>query len=99
MKKMRYLRLLRKKVKQFGSQNIIYIDESGFQKDAPRLYGWAPRGQRIYGNVSSNRRKAFNLIMAQRGKGKARQWLAPHVFEENCTAPIFNGPCYVSIEM
>ena len=49
-----------------------------------RQYAWAPRSQRVYGDVSGNRRNRTNLIMAQRGK----EWLAPRVFGFSCCAAL-----------
>lgn len=64
-----------------GSKNVVYFDESGFQAHSYRPYGWAVRGQKVFGKVSGNNRKVENLIMAQRGK----DWLAPMLFKGSCT--------------
>ena len=76
-----YLRKLRQWVQAYGSQNIVYFDESGFTSHSYRPHGWAKRGVKIHGKVSGNNRKAVNLIMAQRGK----EWLAPMLFKGSCT--------------
>lgn len=57
------------------------MDESGFAAKSYRPHGWAPRGEKVFGLVSGNNRKATNLIMAQRGK----EWLAPMLFKKSCT--------------
>jgi len=77
-----YLRNLRKLIVRYGSSNIIYFDESGFKSEDYRPHGWAVRGKKIHGSICGNRRKAPNLIMAQRGK----EWLAPMLFKASCTA-------------
>lgn len=64
-----------------GSSNVVYFDESGFLRESYRPHGWAKRGQKVFGKISGNNRKATNLIMAQRG----REWLAPMLFEGSCT--------------
>lgn len=87
MKRQKYLQKLRGLIKLYGSQNIVYVDESGFKSSAVRLSGWAKKGQKIYCNVQGKRDKTTNLIMAQRGK----EWLAPMLFEKSCTAQTVNA--------
>ena len=82
MKRAAYLRDLRKLIPQYGSDNIIYFDESGFEGDVRIDTGWAERGRKIYGDVRGGRNPRTNLIMAQRRK--SRQWLAPILFEGSC---------------
>lgn len=82
MKRQNYLRRLRKLIKKYGSENIVYFDESGFVSHKGRLSGWALSGQKIYADVQGKREKRTNLLMAQRGK----KWLAPFVFTGSCTA-------------
>ena len=82
MQRMAYLRRLHGLVKRYGSENVVYFDESGFKEYSYRKHGWARRGQVIYGDVSGKNRKATNLIMAQR----SGQWLAPETFEGSCDA-------------
>ena len=77
-----YLRKLRGLVRKYGSENIVYFDESGFKSDDYRTHGWAKRGKKVHGDICGNRRKTTNLIMAQRGK----EWLAPMLFKASCTA-------------
>ena len=45
MKRQQFLRKLRKLLPQYGSENIVYFDESGFKASTGRPYGWAPRGK------------------------------------------------------
>jgi hypothetical protein len=83
---MAFLQTLRKLIPAYGSENVVYFDESGFKKHSYRAHGWAPRGEKIYGDVSGNNRKCTNLIMAQRRK----EWLAPMTFEESCDSLLVN---------
>lgn len=78
---MYYLRALREWVHKYGNANVVYFDESGFAKHSYRPHGWAKRGEKVFGKISGNNRKATNLIMAQRGG----EWLAPMLFEKSCT--------------
>jgi transposase len=80
MKRMAFLSELRRLIPIYGADNVVYFDETGFRKHAYRAHGWAPRGEKIYGDVSGNNRKCVNLIMAQR----RNQYLAPMLFEGSC---------------
>ena len=82
MKRAEYLHRLRALIPEYGSDNIIYFDESGFEEDVRRNAGWAKRGTKIYGDVRGGKNPRTNLIMAQRRK--SRQWLAPILFEGSC---------------
>lgn len=86
MQRASYLARLRGFIKSHGKDNIVYFDESGFEKHSYRPHGWAVRGKKVYGDVSGNNRKDVNLIMAQRG----RKWLAPVVFKGSCNTKLVN---------
>lgn len=78
-----YLQKLRELTRQFGKQNIVYFDESGFQETVFNPYAWAPRGVKVYGEKTGNAKKnRTNLIMAQRCK----ETLAPVLFTGRCDA-------------
>lgn len=81
-----FLQNLRGLMQQYGSQNIVYFDESGFTAESYRPHGWAPRGERVFGSVSGNNRKAINLIMAKR----KNEWLAPMLFKGSCHTATVN---------
>jgi len=83
---MAFLRRLRELLPVYGSENIVYFDETGFRKHAYRAHGWAKRGRKIYGDVSGCNRKCTNLIMAQRCK----DYLAPMLFEGSCDHLVVN---------
>jgi transposase len=83
---MLFLQNLRRLMQKYGSQNIVYFDESGFASESYRPHGWARIGQKVFGLVSGNNRKATNLIMAQRGK----EWLAPMLFKGSCHTETVN---------
>lgn len=86
MKRQRFLQRLRKLIKKYGSENVVYFDESGFASHKGRLSGWAIKGRKLYTNVKGKREKRTNLLMAQRGK----DWLAPFVFTGSCTGKTVN---------
>lgn len=83
---MYFLRNLRGLMQKYGSRNVVYFDESGFAAESYRPHGWAPKGEKVYGDISGNNRKAINLIMAQRGK----EWLAPMLFPGSCNTATVN---------
>ena len=87
MKRMVFLRELRRLIPLYGADNVVYLDETGFRKHAYRAHGWALRGEKIYGDVSGCNRKNVNLIMAQRRK----QYLAPMLFEHSCDSLLVNA--------
>ena len=79
---MLFICTLRHWIQKYGSKNIVYFDESGFNAKSYRTHGWAKRGRKIYGKITGNSKKGrTNLIMAQRKK----KWLAPLLFEGSCT--------------
>ena len=82
MKRQAFLRELRNLIPKYGSRNIVYFDESGFNPHTYRPHAWALRGKKIYGDVIGKREKKTNLLMAQRGE----DWLAPMLFQGSCVA-------------
>lgn len=86
MKRMIFADQLQAQEKVYGADNVVYIDETGFQKYAYRAHGWALRGQKIYGDVSGNNRKCTNLILARAGS----RHFAPMLFEGTCCKKTFN---------
>lgn len=87
MKRQRYERRLNALIKKFGTDNVVYFDESGFKAHTGRLSGWAQKGQKLYADVKGKREKKTNLLMAQRGK----VWLAPFVFTGSCNAKLVSA--------
>lgn len=78
---MTFLRTLREWIQEHGSDNVVYMDESGFEQEVYRPYGWARAGVKVHGQCTGNRKKGrTNLIMAQRGK----EWIAPLTFTGSC---------------
>ena len=80
MTRIQFLRDLRHAAKTYGTENIVYFDESGFESHTYRPHGWAERGKKIYCDVQGKREKKTNLIMALRGK----DYLAPILFQGSC---------------
>jgi len=85
-KRIEYLRTLRQAVKDKGSESIVYLDESGFERTTHRTHGWGLRGKKVYGERSGKKRPRTSLISARQGK----RLLAPILFEGSTDATLFN---------
>lgn len=84
--RVKYLQKLRNEVIKNGSDNIVYIDESGFEESSYRKYAWAKKGKKVYAERSGKRGVRTNLIAGKR-KGKL---LAPFLYETSTTSIWFN---------
>lgn len=67
---------------------IIYVDESGFELHAQRQYGWAPRGVKVHGERSGNKRPRTCFLAARMPDGALA---ATQLWEGTCNAEIFNN--------
>ena len=85
MKRQKFLKDLRLLIPKYGSENIVYFDESGFEPNTYRDHGWAVKGKKTYIDVTGKREKRTNLLMAQRGR-RGKNWLAPMLFQGACCA-------------
>ena len=84
---MAYLQKRRRIIAKRGAQDIVYIDECGFEPEACRRYGWSLRGQKGFGDRSGHRRPRTSLIAARRG----RDVLAPMLFSGTANAALVNA--------
>lgn len=73
-------------IKQKGSKNIAYVDESGFEPYTYRDSAWSKRGSKSYGERVGRREKRTNLIAAKRGK----ELIATVLYNTSTTALWFN---------
>lgn len=65
----------------------MYLDETGFEREAPRTHGYGKIGYRVYGKRSGNSRPRTSLLLAQHGK----KLLAPMLFAGTCNTAVFNA--------
>ena len=77
-----FLKQLRQIVQQQVRQNLIYIDECGFDNRVYQDYGYALRGKKIYGSRTGKRTARENLIAARRN----RELLAPMLIQGSVNA-------------
>ena len=65
---------------------IVYLDESGIKQEVTREYGYAKRGEEVFGKVSGKRTKKLNMIAALCGD----EIIAPLVYATNMNSELFN---------
>ena len=82
---MAYLKLRERYISRGFSP--VYLDESGFETDPVRPYGYGHKSKLVYGKRTGKRKARTNLLLAQVGK----KLLAPMLFLRTCNADIFNA--------
>lgn len=85
LQRRRFLRLHERYIRR-GLQ-LVPVDECGFAPSVTRRYGYAPKGQRVYGLTSGQRRPRTSLIAARIGP----EFEEPFLFEGTCDAEVFNS--------
>jgi transposase len=73
-------------ISQYPVDKLVYIDESGIDKFISREYGWAIKGQKVYGDVSG-KRYARESFIAGLNNGKI---IAPFCYKGTCDTKLFN---------
>lgn len=68
------------------SENIVYIDESAIDSCLHHAYGWAPRGEKVYGEVSGKRHGRESFVAAL----CAKKVLGPFCYQGTCNTELFN---------
>ena len=69
-----------------SGKSVVYVDESGFRDESYRRYGYAPKGEKVFGLISSQRTRTMTLIAAR----VEDTFTAARVFEGSCKAVDFN---------
>ena len=54
-------------LEDFPPEKLAYTDESGFDSCYDREYGYAPKGEKVFGEISGMRFQRTNLVAAQIG--------------------------------
>lgn len=80
----RFLRLRERFIRR--GKRPVHIDECGFASSTARRYGYAPKGHRVDGLVSGQRRPRTSLLAA-RIEGRLDE---PLLFEGTCDTAVFN---------
>ena len=68
MSRINYLRSLRAVIKERGSKDVVFVDESGFEEQTYRPYAWSTKGCKSFGERSGKRGGRTNLIAGKRWK-------------------------------
>jgi putative transposase len=84
-KKRRFLKGLYKATDE--KDDIVFIDETGFEPEAYRSHGRCPKGLRVYGEKPSGKRPRTSLI----GGYLNNKLIAPVTFNGTCNAALFNA--------
>ena len=84
-KRKEYLRLRQRYVRR--GKTFVYVDESGFAPYTARRYGYAPKGQRVYGLTAGTKHPRTSLIAARIGQ----HFEEPFLFQGTCSSDIFNA--------
>ena len=72
-------------MEDFPPEKRVYLDESGFQSHYDREYGYAPKGEKVFGAVPGTRFQRTNLVAAQIG-GRT---IAPMYYERSTDSAVF----------
>lgn len=67
-------------------ESIVYVDESGIEAFLHRAFGWAKRGEKVYGEISGKRFGRESFVAAKCGS----EILAPFCFQGTCNTDLFN---------
>ena len=85
--RIKYYRVLRELIKIYGSKNLVFIDESGFEPEHNCVYAWAKKGKKVFGDRTGKKGKRLNLITARK-KGE-KNLIAPMLFTGSVQASTF----------
>jgi transposase len=78
--------LFRKEIESITTRQVYWIDECGVVHRLYNEYGWAPRGEKIYEDISGSRRGRTGVLAAYDGE----KLVAPITFEGTCNSEKFN---------
>ena len=74
-----------REIADVSSDKIAYVDESGVNSYLYREYGYAPRGEKVFGEIAGRKFQRTNLIAAK----LSDKILAPMYYNENTDSAIF----------
>lgn len=70
----------------YNPEKLVYIDESGIDKFIARDYGWARKGEKVYGEVSGKRFARESFIAGYHDN----KVIAPMCYQGTCDTLLFN---------
>lgn len=80
---------MRELIKIYGSESLVFIDESGFEEVQNCIYAYSKRGKKVYGDRQGKRGKRENLVAGRRKRKK--DFIAPMIFTGSLNAQGFEG--------
>ncbi len=75
----------KEKIKDIPQEKIAYVDESGIDSCLYREYGYAPRGEKVYGEIYDRKFQRTNIIAAKLGDSI----LAPMQYNKSTDSALF----------
>ena len=72
-------------MEDFAPEKRVYVDESGFNAHYDREYGYAPKGEKVFGEISGMKFQRTNLVAAQIG-GRT---VAPMYYDGSTNSAVF----------
>ena len=73
-----------RELEALAGREVFYLDECGVEHRLHQEYGRAPRGERLYAEVSGSRRHRTSIISAAQNA----RLVAPFVFEGRCNTEV-----------
>ena len=70
--------------------NLIYLDESGFDLTSKKEYGWKKRGERLFDNKKGQRKYYKRITVISAYSNQTKKLIAPFYFEGNTNTEMFN---------
>jgi len=67
---MKYYRVLRELIKIYGSESLVFIDESGFEEFQACFYAWSKKGKKVFGDRQGKRGKRETLSLVEEREKK-----------------------------
>ena len=75
----------KRKIQDISPETIAYVDESGIQRYLFQEYAYAPRGEKVVGEIAGRKFQKTNLIAAKLGD----RIVAPMYYDENTDSAVF----------
>ena len=79
------MRAYQEVLKDISAEKRVYLDESGFWSYYDREYGYAPRGEKIFGKVAGRKYARTNPVAARVGD----RLIAPMYYNRNTDSTVF----------
>jgi len=69
--------------------NIVYVDESGLNREYRRAYARAKRGVKVYDTKPGKKEKRVNIVAGLMYTGRNKKHIGVHSYEGSTTSAIF----------